>query len=51
VFKRYAIATTALGLGIMAAGIAFAQQTTPAPAQPPPGDGIAMDRRGMMRCR
>ena len=48
-FKRYAIATTALGLGIMAAGIAFAQQTTPAPAQPPPGDGTAMDRRGMMQ--
>ncbi len=28
-FKRYAIATTALGLGIMAAGIAFANRPHP----------------------
>jgi len=47
-FERHAIAAAALGLGIMAAGIAFAQQTTPAPAQPPAGDG-AMDHRGMMQ--
>ncbi len=48
-FKRHAIAAATLGLSIMAAGIAFAQQTTPAPAQPPARDGTATDHRGMMQ--
>jgi hypothetical protein len=41
-FKRPTIAATAVAISIMAVGIAFAQQTTPAPVQPPSRDSGAM---------
>ena len=43
-FKRPTIAAATLGVCMITAGVAFAQQTTPAPPQPP-----AMDHRGMMQ--
>jgi hypothetical protein len=48
-FKRPPIAAATVAISIMAVGAAFAQQTAPAPAQPPAGDSSAMG--GMMQGR
>jgi hypothetical protein len=48
-FKRHTIAAATLGVSMTIVGIAFAQQPTPAPAQPPARDGTATDHRGMMQ--
>ena len=48
-FKRPTIAAATVAISIMAVGVAFAQQTTPAPAQPPAGDSSATG--GMMQGR
>jgi hypothetical protein len=44
-FKRHTIAAATLGVSMTIVGIAFAQQPTPAPAQPPARDGTATDHR------
>jgi hypothetical protein len=46
-FKRPTIAAATIAINIMAVGVAFAQQTTPTPAQPPARDSSAMG--GMMQ--